>query len=300
MLVGGSMKKKFFNWLNRNKSKDTFLWTCLKLLYKMSIDAVHGIINVILGLFFGEYFGSESWGSVLIISIVIVLVEIYFYFVRSYKDYNYSIRKNSNLILNEITAATVALDDYIITNNDSGKGIFQYASNIVTASLYDVLKQITGSETRISVIQQFHDKRKRYCLMISRKSQKRTSSSKERQDIEYSGKKNNYYYLKVLKENETTYIFFETKEAIDNIFYWPNKKKKRNIFQYIGVAEKVKTNDIAFLLQIDAMEKDSFGKTQDDLSAFADEYIYPYIQFLKHAYNLERTMRKDDENEKGK
>jgi len=176
-------------------------------------------------------------------------------------------------------------------------GVGEYASVLVTASMYKVLKDVTNCESRISVIQQFHeDGKKRKCTMISRKSKKRTSSAKKELLVEYT-KNKNYYFLKILKENIDTYVFFDTKNEIDKNFFWRNNKKKSDIYQYIGLAEKVETKDIAFLLQIDAMEKKAFGKDKDELAVFAENYIYPYIQFLKHAYTMERTIKGDERNE---
>ena len=45
------------------------------------------------------------------------------------------------------------------------------------------------------------------------------------------------------------------------------------------------------------MEKKAFGKDKDELAVFAENYIYPYIQFLKHAYTMERTIKGDERNE---
>ena len=285
---------RLYNWLNRNKDKDNILFNGIKFLYSISFEWVHSILILIMTLFITDNYSKQNWLFFCISIIVTILIEVYFYVIDSYKKYKYQVQRNSDLILNEIVTATTALDDYINTNDQLGKGIFEYACNLVTTSMYKVLKEVTNSETRISVIQQFHvGNRKRKCVMISRKSKKRTSSAKKEQLVEYTEKKN-YYFLKILKDNVDTYVFFDTKTEIDKKFYWNNNKKRSNICQYIGMAEKIETNDIAFLLQIDAMEKNAFGKTKDELSVFADNYIYPYIQFLRHAYNIERTIKGDD------
>lgn len=291
------MFDKLFNWLNRNKDKDSLFIIILKLLYKLSAGWVHTIINIVLAVPLAFYYEQNNWNLFMIILTVIVIIEFYFYIVDNYKKYKYQVQKKSALVLDEIVALTTSLDDYIVNNKDLGKGIFIHASDLVSASMYKVLKEITGCEVRISVIQQFYNNGNgRKCMMISRKSKKRTSCQSKLMNVEYT-KNKDYYYLKILKDNVDTYIFFETKDEIDKNFYWKNKKKKSDIYQYIGWTEKIKTDDVAFLLQIDSMEKNAFGNKEEQISVFADNYIYPYIQFLKHAYNLERTIRKGDENE---
>lgn len=291
------MGNRLYNWLNRNSNRETAFFVGLKFLYKISTELIHSICVLILTMIISDLYSKTDWKMFWVCLGILIFIEIYFNFVNGFRKYNYQIRRDSNTILDEIVVATTALDDYINTNGDSGKGIFEYASNLATASLYDLLKQVTGCETRISVIQQFREgTRRRKCIMISRKSRKRTSSSKRELIVDYIEKKN-YYFLKILKDNKDIYIFFDTKTEVDKNFFWKNNKKRSDIFQYVGIAEKVKTDDIAFLLQIDAMEKNAFGKSKEELSVFLDKYIYPYIQFLKHAYNIERTMRKDDENE---
>lgn len=291
------MFDKLFNWLNRNKDKDSLFIIILKLLYKLSVGWIHTILNIILALPLAFYYEKANWNRFAIILTIIVLIEFYFYIVDNYKKYKYQVQKKSALVLDETVALTTSLDDYILNNEDLGKGIFTHASDLVSSSMYKVLKEITGCEVRISVIQQFYNNGNgRKCMMISRKSKKRTSCQSKLMNVEYT-KNKDYYYLKILKDNNDTYIFFETKKEIDKNFYWKNKKKKSDIYQYIGCTEKIKTDDVAFLLQIDSMEKNAFGKKEDQISVFVDNYIYPYIQFLKHAYNLERTIREGDESE---
>lgn len=289
------MLDKLYNWLNRNKDKDSVGIIVLKLCYKLSYDWLHTVLNILLTLIMTNLYTDGKTSLFYVVLSGIVLLEIYFSLVNSYKKYKYQVQKNSDLILNEIVTATLALDDYINDNDGSGKGIFEYASSLITASMYKVLKEVTNCEIRISVIQQFHEegKKKRKCIMISRKSKRRANCSKQEKNVEYTENKN-YYFLKVLEDNIDTYIFFDTKKEIDKKFFWKNNKKRSNIYQYIGFAEKINTDDIAFLLQIDAMEKNAFGKNKDELSVFADNYIYPYLQFLRHAYNIERIIRKGD------
>lgn len=291
------MINRLYNWLNRNKDKENIFFIGLKFIYKISVEWVHAIIIILMTLVMTDFYEKSYWTSFAIILIIMIMIEIYFYLIGNYKKYKYQVQRNSDLILNEIITATTALDDYVNSNNKSGKGIFEYASVLVTASMYKVLKDVTNCESRISVIQQFHeDGKKRKCTMISRKSKKRTSSAKKELLVEYT-KNKNYYFLKILKENIDTYVFFDTKNEIDKNFFWRNNKKKSDIYQYIGLAEKVETKDIAFLLQIDAMEKKAFGNDKDELAVFAENYIYPYIQFLKHAYTMERTIKGDERNE---
>lgn len=288
------MLDKLCNWLNRNKDKDSLCFLIMKIIYKISYEWIHSVVVIVLTLLMTEYYNIEDYLLFGICLGGIILVEIYYFVLYRYKDYKNQVRKNSDLVLNDCVTATIALDDYINANRNSGKGIFELASNLVTTSMYKTLKEIVKCEIRISIVQQFHEKgRSRKFTMISRKSKKRTSCKKIECKVEYSERKN-YYFLKILKDNIDVYVFFNTKEEIDKKFFWKNNKKRSAIYQYIGMAEKIGNDDIAFLLQIDAMEKNAFGKTKDELSVFAENYISPYIQFLKHAYNMERIIKEDD------
>ena len=167
------MINRLYNWLNRNKDKENIFFIGLKFIYKISVEWVHAIIIILMTLVMTDFYEKSYWTSFAIILIIMIMIEIYFYLIGNYKKYKYQVQRNSDLILNEIITATTALDDYVNSNNKSGKGIFEYASVLVTASMYKVLKDVTNCESRISVIQQFHeDGKQRKCTMISRKSKK--------------------------------------------------------------------------------------------------------------------------------
>ena len=80
-------------------------------------------------------------------------------------------------------------------------------------------------------------------------------------------------------------------EQIDNRFFYKNSKRKSNLKQYLCIPDKINTDDIIFLLQLDALVEDAFGKDKDEIYKFYDNYISPYVSFLKHAYNIENKIR---------
>lgn len=289
---------KIFNWIDKNKNKDSAIINLLKLLYSISASWVQAVLDIILSLFLGTFYENNNIVAFIIILLVIIIVSIWFWIVSKYSNFRKEVNRNLELILNEVSTALGMLDEYVDRRDyEIGKGLFEYASEVATNSMYDVLKKITGVEVRVSVIQQFHEyKSRRKCMMISRRSKNRKVCSKETIAVQYTGK-NNYYYLKILKDNVESYTLLENQTEIEKKFYHKSKVKKSNIHQYIGLAQTIKTEDVAFLLQIDGMEKDSFGKNKDEINIFIDNYIDPYIQFLKHAYNMERSFRKGDSDE---
>jgi len=285
------MKIKIFNWVDRNKDTDTILINFLKLMYSLSFDWLKPIIDIAASVYLSYYLNPINYLAITIIIIILFLANVWYSYVNSYKNHEYKIRRNAGAVLNEISLIMTTLDDYINgESSNDGKGIFEYASDLISCSMYDVLKEITGCEIRISVIQQFHEyNTKRKCTMISRRSKKRKSCSKDIKLVKYIDKKD-YYYLKILFDNKETYIYLD-EDDINEKFCTGSRRQEQKIFQYIGIPEKVKSDsDIAFLLQIDGMGKNTFGKSKCEFEDFVNNYIFPYTNFLKHAYNIERKI----------
>lgn len=286
------MQNKIFYWIDRNKDTDNILINLLKLLYSLSFDWIQTILNIFIPLITTYYLEQDKYNLVVACIIVLILLNIWYKMVDTYRLREYDIRKNTNDVLREISVLFKTFDEYYISSN-SGKGIFEYASNMVSNSMYDVLKSITKCEIRLSVIQQFHEHNKqRKCMMVGRRSKNRRNCNKNSKIVVKYNDKNDYFYLKILEENDEAYIILDENQ-INEKFCSGNKKRKQKIYQYIGITEKVETDDIAFLIQIDAMRKKIFGKNNDDIQTFIDSYILPYIMFLRHAYIIESTIQNE-------
>lgn len=183
------------------------------------------------------------------------------------------------------------LDNYI--NEDGNTGIFEYASDLVSSSLYNKLKEIIDCDIRVSVIQQFiHESKKNY-VMLSRNSRLRQNCPKRQKNVKYD-KNKDYYYLKILEDNSEDIIILNEKE-IEKKFYYKNKNRKSNMKQYLCIPVKMEKENIVFLLQLDANREDAFGKNKEEIYNFYDNYIHPYICFLRHAYNIEKKLKRKNE-----
>ena len=284
------MNDKLFKWIDKKKNQDKALINLLKFLYLISCEWLNSVLDIILSLLLSYFFPKNK--VFVIILALIVLVNIWYYFVNSYRNRQNKIDKNVKMVLDENNLMIKALDEFIsaeYNNNDIGKGLFEHASDLVTSSMYSTLKTITGCEVRVSVIQQSEgEQSKKECIMVSRRSKSTMKRKKEKKTVKYRLNKD-YYYLKILVDNKDEVIILDN-ESIQKLFIGNNKKNK--IHQYIGIPDKSQTNDIAFLLQLDGMEENTFGKTEEEINEFYINYIYPYVCFLRHAYIVESKLRK--------
>lgn len=55
--------------------------------------------------------------------------------------------------------------------------------------------------------------------------------------------------------------------------------------------QKAYGKDIAFMLQIDVMQKNGFGKTENDIEEFCEQYVDPFIRILQNAYLVENVHK---------
>lgn len=286
------MKERIFRWIDKNKNQETAIINLLKFLYLISYEWLKSVLDILLSLFLSYYFTEEKWILFSIILFFIISISVWYSFKNSYNNRQNKIDKNIKMVLDENNLMIKALDEFVsveYNNNDVGKGLFEYASDLVTASMYNTLKTITSSEVRISVIQQSEtENEKKECIMVSRRSKSTMKRRKEKKAVKYKPHKD-YYYLKILIDNNDELIIFND-EKIKKLFI--SKDNKKNIYQYIGIPDKSQTDDIAFLLQLDGMEENTFGKSEEEINDFYIKYIYPYVCFLRHAYIIESQLKK--------
>lgn len=281
--------KKFFKWLEKNKDKPLAL--LFRFLYSISNDWVKTIITLVFPIYLSVLYENGSEIVFYILMILYAIIELWYTLVNLYKNNKYKDDKDNKLILDEINVITTTLDNYI--NNESNvEGIFEFASDLVSASLYNTLQRVIDSEIRISIVQQFKFKNQKQCVMLSRNSKTRQKCNKSRRRVKYE-KNKDYYYLKILVDNKDSMIIFN-EEQIGKHFFYKNKDMKSHIKQYLCIPDKHQTDDIIFLLQLDAMEENAFGKDREEINDFYNNYIYPYICFLRHAYNIERNLKKKE------
>lgn len=283
-----------FNFIKRNRKNPFVL--LLSFLYSITSEYINTLINVVAPIYLSVIFESDKKNTFLILLIIYAVIEMWYNFVNIYNNYKNKSNVDNRRILDEINIIMTTLDNYI-NNNDNVEGVFEFASDLVSASLYHTIPTIIEGDIRISIIQQFKSEEKKQCIMLSRNSRTRQKAKKSINTVKYE-KNKDYYYKKILLDNKESLIIFN-EEQIDKYFYYKNKDMKSDIKQYLCIPIKHQTNDIIFLLQLDSMKENAFGKRKEEVNEFYNNYIYPYICFLRHAYNIERNLKKKegDKNE---
>lgn len=288
------MKKRLFKWVGKLKKEDNAIFNLLKFFYLISYDPLKQLFDVLLSLWLSHFFTQKKWNCFIAVVVIMALLNVWYWLINSYRNHKRKYDKNSKIITTEINAMTTTLDNHIIENGSTG--VFEFASDLVSSSLYNKLHEIIGCEIRVSVIQQFVEDGKNNCVMISRKSKSRQNCQKSQRVVKYNNKNKTikeYYYMKVLVDNDDNMIIFNQNE-IEKKFFYKNPDRKSDVKQYLCIPEKMQTTNIVFLLQLDANIEDAFGKTEEEIYHFYDNYINPYVCFLKHAYNIARNLDSKD------
>lgn len=280
-----------FGWFDNNKNKETSIILFLKFLYSISNDWIYSIINIAFPIYLSPLFENKDKKLFIIIFSIYVILSLWFSMVNAYKNRRNKKDRNVKFISEEINAAMTTLDNYI-NNEYLDNSIFEFASDLVVASIYNSLQGIVGCEIRVSVIQQFIDDSQKNCVMLSRRSKTRQKCRKSQRKVKYE-KNKDYYYQKILVDNKDSMIIFN-EEQVNKHFIYQSKDRKSQIKQYIGIPDKNSTDEIIFILQLDAMKENAYGKDKNEINVFYDDYIYPYICFLRHAYNIEKNLRKKE------
>ncbi len=281
-----------FKWFDKNKNKETPLILLVKFIYSITTDWLLLIINIIFPIYLSPLFENKNKKMFYIVLLIYIAISLWYSIVNTYKNRRNKKDKAVKIISEEINAAITTLDNYI-NNQYIDNGIFEFASDLVVASIYNILKDIADCEIRVSVIQQFIEGTQKNCVMLSRRSKTRQKSRKSQRKVKKYIYKQDYFYQKILFDNKDSMIIFN-QEQVSKYFFYQNKDKKSKVCQYIAIPDKNSTNDIVFILQLDAMKENAFGKNKDEINRFYDNYIYPYICFLRHAYNIEKNLRKKE------
>ena len=261
-----------------------------RFIYSISWDWLLAIIDVVAGILIPKWWNKQDLKWLIILFAILLVIHYYFDIVREYKRKEYGYRKLSDEILNSCTILTNAISDQT-TDSTNHSSIFQFSAQAVCAEIYNCLQNYYGCEFRVSVIQQFYQTgTKTKCKMIGRKSKSKLSNNNHKT---YSVKRNssNYYYVELLINNDDSIIVLPTEVDVNKKFKY-NKKKHSKVQQYIAMPAFAFSEKIAFILQIDCMEKHKLGKDVYDIESFAKRFLYPYLSILVSAYQQERSLTK--------
>ncbi len=284
------MQERFFRWVDKSVNRKNVIIKLFNGLNWLTKDWVHAFVQTLLACWL--QFTVDNYYLFIFVCVLIAVSSWWYSLVNSYHNYKNAIFTNAASIQAGINDLIVSLDGYM-KKYSNGDGIFEYACELVSNSLYKVLKQATGCEVRVSVVQQFVDDDRKSCVLLGRKSRMRSTSRKTQRQVKYV-RGQDYYYQKILLDNKDAVIVFNEGQVNRN-FYFRNLDLKSNIYQYVGITDMNGGKDVLFVIQLDALDGKKFIKKSDDhyeIREFYNNFIYPYICFLRHAYNIEESMRR--------
>lgn len=264
----------------------------LKFIYSVSSEWLLGIFNLIVGAFVPNVWNNEiAIGWKILFFAVLVLANYYYHIIRQYKAKEFKYRLLADNIMDSCTVISNALANFTIKNKD-GKGYFEFASNSICSELYECLKEHFKCEFRVSVVQQFPKRNQNslpYCKMIARRSAHHLQNTTS-EEYKIPSKEDTYFYVKLFQNEEASYFCLVNEEEISKKRFFYKRKKHSKIQQYVAVLEEAYSDNIAFILQVDCMEKGKLGKTTDEIEEFAARFFAPYVSILNNAYQHERVL----------
>lgn len=287
--------KRFYKKIDELKlNNDNTLVLFLQLLYRIFSSQVFlGILNVIIPFLFTLPIIKDESKLLLcgiICVILLIIVNTVGGIATGYKVYNLNSLNATKSIINNMNSLNKIYNERI-TDENGFQGLFELMSDSICSDLYHLFKVAFKIETRVSVIQQYPGDTEDdyYSMMISRasKNTQRLGRRRDTAKVQYTSRKSKYY-KKILVDNNDKIVILLKDEILKNFIF--STKKNKNIQQYIAFPQKAYGKRIAFILQVDVMKKDGFGKSSEDIEKFCEEYVDPFIRILQNAYLIE-TIR---------
>lgn len=277
-----------FHFIDKYKNSKNPLILLLKFFYSISYDWVLSVIDIIAGILIPLLWNKISLLKSILLFAFLIVIHFYFEIVRKYRQKEYAYRRLSDDILNSCTILTNAISDQIIDSSNYCS-LFQFSAQAVCSEIYTCLQRYFGCEFRISVIQQYSQNgTKTTCKMIGRKSKNTLNNNKHKVHT-VKRKETNYYYIDILLENDDGIIILPTGNDIEQKFKYA-KKNHSKVQQYLAMPVFAFSEKIAFILQVDCMEKNKLGKNNYEIMSFANRLLLPYISILVSSYQQERSL----------
>ena len=295
--------EKFFCWIDKAKTKDdTLRHSFLKFAYLLFLKAEFvGLANVLAPFLYTVFIPEDKkellkWG--IAIAIVLTGMNIFHYVAIKYKRREYEINSGHSKALQYVQSICKIYNERI--SDRKYIGLFESVSDAVCADIYHFFKDVYGVETRTSIVQQYTEKKKNKCVLISRTSKKTQCLGRKKDDSEVKYSKDQKYYKKILLDNSSEIVIMK-KEEIDKHFVFRKnnngeRAKRNNILVYIGIPQKVYGSKIAFLLQMDIMETCPLCEADENyIINFCETYFNAMVRVLQNAY-LNETLYESSGN----
>lgn len=281
--------KKLYKWLDEYKNNDDVFILLLKLLYSFSIkDATHPIISMFLTVLISVLLAVDNKNALTVWFWLIVAFWLFetigYNICILYQRRNFQTRKMYERIISDTDKIINSIGLFVQNNNTWKTHIFKKTCNLVSQCIYDTLYAVYGAKVRVSVEYQFTKEGEKFSKMISRCSVHHCDPQNKSFKLVDSSKK---FFQQVLKGNKIGVHFINKDEFVIKKWYINEAHGKSIIIkQYIGIAASINDTDVAYILQIDSLNKSLFGDTLEEAESFADIFIKPYINIISMAYTM--------------
>ena len=274
----------------KSRYQDNAFIILVRFLYRVFSNSTFLVLcNVLLPIFFSfpiikdtnKYF---KYGIICLI--IIILINILCAVAKNYKLYSQKLTKGHSIIVSDFETIYKTFNERV--SNKDFDYLFQSISDTVCTDVYYYFREVFGFETRVSLIQQYEKNGKFYSVTVSRRSKKTQLLGKRKGESKVKYNVNNgKYYNKIILDNKDDTVVLDAEE-IKEYFNYSNKQKKHAMVnQYICMPQKAYGSRIAFLLQIDIMDKNVISKKKKEAEEYCDEYMQPYMRILQNAYLIQ-------------
>lgn len=292
--------EKVYEFIDRQKLKlnnDNIVVLIAKLLYKLfSSKTFVGLANIIIPLWISIpiFVDKKTTKTNLIVCIaILIFINVLSSFALGYKFHINVISKGNQEIINNVNSLIKTYNERIADNKIMG--LFEMISDDICKDLYMFFKGIFGIETRVSIIQQYPNPNNGefYSMMISRTSKNTAKLGQYRDNSKVYYNDKQKYYKKILVDNKCGVVVLFREDIEERFYFETNRKQKKSkIQQYIALSQKAYGKNIAFILQIDVLQKNGFGRNEDEIEDFCEKYVDPFVRILQNVYLVE-TLNKN-------
>lgn len=292
-----------FDWIDKNKHKDTLGIMTLKLLYIIGKnDIANAIIILFTGIAIPIAFDSKKFLLFWIILIFTVCWIVFNIICKRFKDRKHQQQELAYDVLKNQSSLINTLNIEIKSNPQWKTKSLKTMSEIVCEKIQHMFKDILNCDTRVSVEYIFNKKgsidkgrNNRYVKMAGRRSSDRDTCKK----AVLLESRNKYYSYRVFTENKSgiNILSDEDINGANTLWYHnPSHQHKDKIRRYLGIAVSVTDdNKVDYILQIDCLDDVQIGKNSDekDIKVFINKYLNTYINCINLAYLLNLNRNKE-------
>jgi len=287
------MMSCFFDWLDKNKEKDSIIIQICKIIYTIEIKTVpHIIFTTIMGIIIPILWGEVRRFSIVLL-ILLVLQNIAFWICDRYHVRVFEERKFAASILADQSALLNSMTIMIHDTSTWKTEIFKKTCDMVCARLHEEFKNVYKCNVRVSIEYTFEKEFngvKKLCRKMAGRCSGDRSQTKKATKL---SNRNKYFSYKIFKENLIGIHYLKENDLKDKTKWYKNPNHSIEVIQYIALASSFNDKDVSFVLQVDCLEPFTFGEkdTYEEMKKFANVYLKPYVNMISLAYLLGRNKK---------